>query len=152
MQPCQAETGTDGLWRDGKLLVMRNQSPRFPQRCIKTNLPYAGPPTRLKLTWLENETLWVLLVGAIGRAAVMATDGKKIWVDLPISHAWLAKRRRSAIVGWGLLLGGIASFILAVVGYVAATVSGINEESVVWLMVFILGGPLVALYAVNRNS
>lgn len=92
MQPWQAETGTDGLWRDGNLLVMRNQNPRFPQRCIKTNMPYAGPPTRLKLTWLENETLWVLLAGVIGRAAAMASDGKKIWVDLPISHAWLGSR------------------------------------------------------------
>jgi hypothetical protein len=148
LQPWPTDATADGLWRDGTLLVMRNQNPVFPRRCIKTNMPYTGPPTRLKLTWLENETLWVLLVGAIGRAAVMATDGKKIWVDVPISETWLARRRRSAIIGWGLTLGGIGSFVLAVVGYVAAMASGMSEESVLWLMFFILGGPLAALVGV----
>ncbi len=43
----------------------------------------------------------------------MASQGKKVWVNVPVSDAWLAKRRRSAIIGWGLLGGGIGCFILS---------------------------------------
>ncbi len=139
------EGSPDGLWRDGKLLVVRNQNPRFPSRCVKTNEPCTGPPTRVKLTWLENETMWVLLLGVIGHTIAMASQGKKVWVDLPLSQAWLARRRRSAFIGWGLLAGGITSLILGTVGYVAAMASGISDDSVAWLLFFILLGPLAAL-------
>ncbi len=135
----------DGVWRHGKLLVIRNQNPQFPPRCVKTNEPCSGPPTRFKLTCVENGTMWALMFGAIGHSIAMASQGKKLLVVLPLSAAWQARRRRFAMIGWGLLLGGIGSFVLAVVGYVAAMASGISEDSVIWLMFFILGGPLAAI-------
>ncbi len=145
-QPLDGDS--DGLWRDGKLLVMRNQNPRFPARCVKTNEPCSGPLTRMKLSWLPNQTMWVLLFGAIGHSVAMATQGKKIWVELPLSDVWLAKRRRATVIGWSLLLGGIGCLVLGTVGYVALTVSTGNEASTTWIMFVILGGPIVAIVGV----
>ncbi len=143
--PASHDPTSDGLWRHGKLLVMRNQNPRFPPRCVKTNEPCSGPPTRFKLAWVENGTMWALMFGAIGHSVAMASQGKKLSVDLPLSDTWLARKRRSTMIGWGLLLGGIGSFVLAVVCYVVALLSGASEGSVLWLMFFILGGPLAAI-------
>ncbi len=137
------QTASDGLWRDGKLLVMRNQNPRFPPRCVKTNQPCTGPPTRIKLTWLENDTMWVLLLGVLGRAFVMVTQGKKIWVELPLSQGWLAGRRRAGFIGWGLVGGGVAALIAGIIAC-ASSANG-NAEPPIGCLILLFGGLLAAL-------
>ena len=101
-----AETG-DGVWREGKLLVMDKRA-ELPPRCILCNAPATGKPLRRKLTW--HAPAWYLLVlfnllfYAI--AAMLVRKTATIHVGLCDRHR--GRRRMWIAIAWTTAIAAIA--------------------------------------------
>jgi len=138
----------DGLWREGKLLVVRVENPRFPPKCIKTNQHFDGSPTRTELEWVPGHTLWLGMFGLIGHMIAKAMYGKKVTLMLPVSNEFRAGQRKTAVIGWLMIGGGIAGAILATVGYVFAMAAQVEESAAQVIMLAVFLSPLIALAGV----
>ena len=154
--PTRVDDDEDGVWRDGDLLVVRMRKFRFAPRCVKTNQPHTGDPTSVDLEWIPNRWVWALLFGAVGLGIARSIYGKKSTIRLPVSHDWLGAQTQSAGTGWSMIFGGILVFVASVIGYVVAMASGVDEDSLAWVMIILLVAPLVSIagvvYLVVRNK
>lgn len=100
---------TQGLWRDGKILVCLRDA-EFPARCVKCNDPAGPPPARYKLAW--HNPLWYLLIFVYILiyiiAALIVRKRAQIHVGLCDKH----KRRR--VLGRSIGWGGLAAIIVMI--------------------------------------
>jgi hypothetical protein len=112
-----------GPWQDGERLVVRTHNPGFPLRCIKTNEPVHGTLTTLKLVWVPLHHVWLLTFGALGHFIGKHTVGQTLLIQAPIGSQWLAKHKRNGRVGWGIIIFGVAGFV---VGTVVSIIAAFN--------------------------
>jgi hypothetical protein len=101
-----------GLWRDGHLLVMHKLAP-LPDICVLSNEP-ATQRLKRKLYWHHPAVYLALLVNLIVYAVVAMILTKKATIQLPLTDAWLAIRRRRMIFAWSLVLISVVLFAVAV--------------------------------------
>jgi hypothetical protein len=98
-----------GMWRMGNTLVLRNGA-RLPPRCLKS-----GERTkaiwRRTLSWHPPWVIALILVAVPVYIVVAIILTKRATFDFPISDPWRARRRNAMLVGWGLALVGVVTFI-----------------------------------------
>src|SRR5947209_12297282 len=70
VQKRAADQAPDGLWRDGKTLVV-HKGASLPDRCIKCNEPAEGLSLNRKLVW-HQPWLYLLIIPSIWIYAVVA--------------------------------------------------------------------------------
>lgn len=96
-----------GLWRPGDLLVMRKET-KLPERCVKSNQPCSRTLTR-KLTWHHPALyLTLFLCGIIPYVIIAMIVQKRAEIEVGLSEEWFARRRRTILIAWLLILGSIA--------------------------------------------
>ncbi len=153
--PAQAEIpsetdpsfSTPGVWRDGRLLVIRNRNAQIPMRCIKTNQPVSGL-TRLDLVWIQDRALWVALLvalGLIGHLIAKSTFMKTIPVQLPLSQKWHSRHVRIGRIGRVVIAGGVWVFLIGALACVLAMFWGVSESFSQAAILFLLLMPLVVI-------
>ena len=101
-----------GLWRQGNLLVMHKNAP-LPDICLKSNEP-ATRRLKRKLSWHHPAVFLVVLINLILYVIVALCLQKTATIQMPLSDEWFARRRRSIVVAWGIVLSSIALFVLGV--------------------------------------
>ena len=114
---------------------MRFSAATFPPCCLKTGESFQGQPTKVTVEWVPHGSMWMFAFGTIGYTLAKWISGKKYPLALPISEAWLAKRRRTFIIGWSIVAGGAATLLLSIFGLVWAE---INQVAEIQLLVSIL--------------
>jgi hypothetical protein len=122
-----------GLWRKGKILVMRKGS-QLPARCVKSNQP---TDRRLKrsLYW-HHPAIYLSILISIWIYIILALILRKsATIHVGLSDEWFAKRHRAMFVGWLLVLAGIGLFVAGI-----ATID--RSDVFPWMLV---AGPLVFL-------
>jgi hypothetical protein len=102
---------TEDLWRDGKILVLRNGS-HLPDRCIKCNGPAVTPMKRRKVYW-HHPALYALLVSWPIYLIVALIVRKSAAVAPGLCSVHRTRRWIGIAVGWGGLL---LSILLMIVG------------------------------------
>lgn len=98
-----------GLWRDGDTLVLRIGT-LLPPRCVKSNEPETST-WRRKLAWHPPWVFVLILVHLLIYIIVALIFTKRATFDFPLSQTWRARRRNALLVGWGIALLGVATFI-----------------------------------------
>lgn len=100
---------TPTMWRDGDILVLRNGAV-LPPRCVKSNEP-VDSTWRRKLSWHPQWVFALILVHVLVYIVVAVILTKRATFDFPISPPWRARRRNALLVGWGIALMSIATFV-----------------------------------------
>ncbi|HEX8911063.1 MAG TPA: hypothetical protein VF796_01805, partial [Humisphaera sp.] len=136
--PSQVES--DGVWRDGGLLVVLGRA-TFPQRCCLCNADAPGKPVRMRLRgYLSDDPM-------PGNDVQMT-----VWPHLCGWHAgW---RRWARIIGLGLLPGGVAGLVWGndLGAHRAAAPAAAKTIELVGLCCAIAGGLLALISAVRPLS
>ena len=101
-----------GLWRQGNLLVMHKNAP-LPDICLKSNQP-ATRRLKRKLSWHHPAVFLALLVNLILYVIIALCLQKTATIQMPLTDEWFARRRRSIVVAWVIVLSSIALFVLGV--------------------------------------
>lgn len=108
-----AEPG-GGVWRDGRLLVMRKQAV-LPDRCVKCNQPAGGGRLTRKLSWhhpgfflLILASIWIYLI-------VMLIVRHTAKIDIGICELHRRKRRNAILASWLIVLAGLSAIVFATV-------------------------------------
>lgn len=112
---CGQYLNSPGLWRQGKLLVMKKTA-ELPPRCVKTNRP---TERRLKrdLSWHHPILyLMLLVVGPVIYVIIAQFIRKTATVHIGLTDEWFAKRRKAILLGWLTGLGGIGVMIAGIAG------------------------------------
>jgi len=104
----------EGIWRDGKQLVMR-KSAELPYRCVKTNLPADGW-LRRKLHWHHPAVYVSLLAGLLIYVILALCLQKKADIRIGLCAAALKRRRWAMAIGWLSALTGIGLCIVGCAG------------------------------------
>jgi hypothetical protein len=123
--------GAGGIWREGKRLITRSETP-FPDRCVKCNAPANGFRLKRVLYWQHPAYYLLLLCNLLILLIVVLIVRKKAILHVGLCEAH-RKQRRMAIGVWAL--GTLAGLILIIVGV-------INSSGPVWL-----GGTVILLGA-----
>ena len=102
--------GAHGLWRDGKLLVVR-KTVELPDRCVKSNQPANGYRLTRKMYWHHPAIFLSIFAGLLIYVILALVLRKHAEVRIGLSDEWVSKRRFAIITGWGLSLGSIGLFV-----------------------------------------
>lgn len=129
----------DGMWRDGKVLIMR-QGAAFPHRCIKCNRRATGPLRKRTVYWHPAWVYLLLVLRFLPYLIVALIVRKKAVVELP-----LCERHQKRFV-WGRAISILGFFIFA--GLAAFAIKG-NSMALPALVVFTLVWILVAYRFTN---
>jgi hypothetical protein len=100
------------MWRDGDVLVLRNGAV-LPPRCVKSNEP-VDSTWRRKLSWHPQWVFFLILVHLLVYIVVAMIMTKRATFDFPISPPWRARRRNALLVGWGIALLAVATFVVGI--------------------------------------
>jgi hypothetical protein len=120
-------SGAAGIWREGKKLVTRSETP-FPDRCVKCNAPANGFRLKRVLYWQHPAYYLLILCNLLVLLIVLLVVRKKAVLHVGLCEAH-RKQRQTAIIACSVgILGGLAMII-----------AGAMNESV-WLAV---GGILI---------
>jgi hypothetical protein len=103
-----------GLWREGRLLVMR-KSAELPFVCVKTNQPADGW-LRRKLYWHHPAIYLVALVNLIIYAIVAVCVQKKADIRVGLCRDRIVRRRWAIAIGWLSALAGLGLCIAGCAG------------------------------------
>jgi hypothetical protein len=101
-----------GLWRSGKLLVMRKQAV-LPDRCVKCNRPAEGFRLRRNLSWHTPWLALLILVALLIYIIVAAVMSKKATIMIGLCEEHRRIRKRDLLIAWLAFLASICSFVLA---------------------------------------
>ncbi len=112
VKPAVVESG--GLWRSGKLLVMRKDA-QLPDRCVKSNEPTTRRLKR-KLTWHHPAVYLGLLANILIYAILAICMQKRATIEIPLTDEWFSRRRRTILIGWGSVILSIGLFIVSAIG------------------------------------
>jgi len=102
--------GAAGLWREGKKLVTRSETP-FPDRCVKCNAPANGFRLKRVLYWQHPAYYLLLLCNILILLIVVLIVRKKavLYIGLCEAHR---KQRKIALIACSMgMLGGVALII-----------------------------------------
>jgi hypothetical protein len=102
------------LWRKGNVLVMRKTA-RLPNRCVKSNQP---TERRLKrnLAWHHPVILVTILAGLLIYVVLALILTKRATIYIGLSDEWFARRRRTIVIGWTIVLASCAIGVLGCAG------------------------------------
>jgi len=129
-------SGQSGLWREGKKLVTRSETP-FPDRCIKCNAPANGFKLKRVLYWQHPAYYLLLLCNLLVLLIVVLIVRKKAVLHIGLCEAHRKQRTLGIIIcttgifggiglivggaiaesGW-LLLAGISAFFFGVIWWI----------------------------------
>lgn len=115
--------GAGGLWREGKRVVTRSETP-FPDRCVKCNAPADGFRLRRVLYWQHPAYYLLLLVNLIVLLVVVLIVRKKAILHIGLCEGHRLQRRIAIIACTVGMLGGVAMLCVAAVrgnGWLALT-------------------------------
>lgn len=113
-------SGLSGLWREGKKLVTRSETP-FPDRCVKCNAPANGYKLKRKLYWHHPAIYLVLLsicvislFGLIIFVVVSLATRKKAVLHIGLCDAHRKQRTLAILICTFGILGGIALVVASI--------------------------------------
>jgi hypothetical protein len=146
--------GAASLWREGKKLVTRSETP-FPDRCVKCNAPANGFRLKRVLYWQHPAYYLLILCNLLIMVIVMLIVRKKAVLHIGLCEKHRKQRQVASItataaivVGLTSMIGGLihqtgwialAGFILLVAGIVTGAVWGRTvgatkiENDTVWV-------------------
>ncbi len=111
--------GAAGIWREGKKLVTRSETP-FPDRCVKCNAPADGFRLKQVLYWQHPAYYLLLLCNLLILLIVVLIVRKKAVLHVGLCE-YHRKQRKMAIAV--CLIGMLAGLIMIVGGVIDSSVS-----------------------------
>jgi len=112
-------SGAAGIWREGKKLVTRSETP-FPDRCVKCNAPANGAKLRRTLYWYHPGYYFLLLlmcvlsfIGLLIFVIVTMAVRKKALLHIGLCDAHRKERLMGIIICTTGILGSVALFVIA---------------------------------------
>jgi hypothetical protein len=103
-------SGRSGIWREGKKLVTRSETP-FPDRCVKCNASANGFKLKRVLYWHHPAYYFLLLCNLLVLLIVVLIVRKKAVLHIGLCDAHRKQRTLGIIICWVGMLGGIALMI-----------------------------------------
>jgi len=125
LPPTEQETTNQWLFRKGNLLVMHKRA-MLPDRCVKSNQPAEGRRLTRKLYWHHPAIYFAILVHVFIYVILAVVLRKKATIAIGLSEEWFRKRRRAILIGWTLVLGGIAAAVAGCVTVEQHPVAGLG--------------------------
>lgn len=110
LKPQQFDEG--GLWRQGKLLVMRKDA-ILPNRCVKSNVP-TDRKLKRNLSWHHPAIFLTVLISLCIYVVLALILSKKATIHIGLSDEWFGKRSRAILIGWGSVFASIAMVIAGI--------------------------------------
>jgi predicted RNA-binding Zn-ribbon protein involved in translation (DUF1610 family) len=104
----------EGVWRDGKKLVMRKTA-TLPYRCIKSNQPADGW-LRRKLYWHHPAIYLLILLHLFIYVIVAICVRKKADIEVGLCDAWFRRRRWTIALTWLVALVALGVCIAGCAG------------------------------------
>jgi hypothetical protein len=98
-----------GAFRRGKYVVL-SRAGLLPARCFKSNEPTTFTLQRTVTRTPVWALVGLLFFGPLGYFILAVASQKKARVHIPLTEAYVKRRRLNIAIGWVLLLGGIAAF------------------------------------------
>lgn len=132
--------GPQGMWRDGKILVVAQGTP-LPPRCIKSNEPTDNQWKR-NLTWYPPWIVLTLFIAWPIFLVLVLVLQKKATLRLGLTREWQARRRQRIAIAWGIALAAMAMFVLGIV-----FVEDYGPAFILLSLVLLLGGVIYGNYA-----
>lgn len=108
--PLSAQS-TDGVWRDGNILVMHKQAV-LPDRCVKCNTPASGMRLRRNLSWHHPAYFLIVLAGLLIYVIVALCVRQRAKIDIGICEAHRSRRRNRILAAWLIFVGAIVAIVL----------------------------------------
>ena len=143
--------GAAGIWREGKRLVTRSETP-FPDRCVKCNAPVNGFRLKRVLYWQHPAYYLLLLCNILILLIVLLIVRKKAVLHVGLCEAH-RKQRQIAIIACTVgMLGGIAMLVGGGVensGWLALAGSLFFIAGLVW---GILKGRTIAATKIDKDT
>ena len=102
--------GGPGLWREGRKLVTRSDTP-FPDRCVKCNAPANGFRLKRVLYWQHPAYYLLLLCNLLILLIVVLIVRKKAVLHIGLCEAHRKQRKLAIIVCSIGIFGGLAMII-----------------------------------------
>jgi hypothetical protein len=127
-------SGRSGLWREGKKLVTRSETP-FPDRCVKCNAPANGFKLKRVLYWHHPAIYLLILCNLLVLLIVSLIVRKKAVLHIGLCEAHRKQRSLGIILCTAGVLGGIALIIggaVAESGWVALVGVAAFLFGVIW--------------------
>lgn len=112
-QPAATVVPTDGVWRQGNLLVMHKMAV-LPDVCIKSNQPADGYRLKRKLSHHHPAIVLAVLVNVLLYIILAAVLSKRATVMIGLSQQWRAIRKRRMAISWFGTLAGLGMLILGI--------------------------------------
>ena len=109
--PVPFESGFDGLWRQGNVLVMHKQAP-LPPICLKSGQP-ATQWLRRKLIWHPPWVALTVLIAIPVYIVVALILTKRATIVIGLTEEWAARRWRRILIAVGLFVTGVAMVVAA---------------------------------------
>jgi hypothetical protein len=109
-------SGGSGLWKSGKKLVTRSETP-FPDRCVKCNAPAHGFKMKRVLYWQPWPYYLLIFLNLLIMLIVIVIVRKKAVLEIGLCQTHQARRKANILVSWGIMALGfgiiaIAAFLL----------------------------------------
>ena len=111
------ERAPEGVWRQGKLLVIRRNNPVLPDRCVKTNERVYGRRKRLRLVKCPLLVFLSLAIHVILFLILYLIFRRKATVELGLTDTWRARRQRLLLTGWAMIGVGLPVFLVSLTGF-----------------------------------
>ena len=144
LPPPPAVVGS-GVWRQKSTLVMSRDAV-LPYRCVKCNQE-TDKRLKRRLTWHHPALYLIIFAGVLIYLIVALIVRKVAVVEVGLCQEHQAKRRRSVLITWGLLLLGVGGFVLAIVAQDATYLLG---GFLLFLVAMIYGIVVVRLVAPSK--
>jgi len=143
--------GAAGIWREGKRLVTRSETP-FPDRCVKCNAPANGFRLKRVLYWQHPAYYLLLLCNLLILLIVVLIVRKKAVLHIGLCEVHRQQRQLAIIACSVGMLGGIAMMIGGGVessGWLAIAGVLIFLTGIVW---GILKGRTIAATKIDKEN
>ena len=108
-QKPEALANKEGIWRDGKRLVVHKQA-KLPPICVKTNEP-SDREIKRKYYWHHPSVFAAILLHVFIYVILAMIFRKKHVLKVPVTEQTAGKRRNLIGIGWVLGLGSVALFV-----------------------------------------
>jgi hypothetical protein len=127
-------SGQSGLWREGKKLVTRSETP-FPDRCVKCNAPANGYKLKRVLYWHHPAIYLLLLCNILVLLIVSLIVRKKAVLHIGLCEAHRKQRVLGLAICWGGVFAGIVLICVAIAmesGWLALAGAGAFFFGIIW--------------------
>ena len=140
-------TKSEGIWRDGDLLVVHRNA-TLPDICVKSN-ELASKRIHRKFYWHSPILFLLILLHLLIYAVVALLVRKKHELDIPVSDETASKRTNGILFGW--LIGGLG--IAMLIGGIVFLANSQRGDALLGVYaVIMLGGFIVMLIGLVVGS